>query len=66
MLRKISANCETASCATIKLKEVAGSRMLEDRRGRVELRPFEVRDTREKEVKRREKSETDDTFELVD
>ena len=40
--------------------------MLEDRRGRVELRPFEVRDTREKEVKRRENSETDDTFELVD
>ena len=40
--------------------------MLEDRRGRVELRPFEARDTREKEVKRRENSETDDTFELVD
>lgn len=40
--------------------------MLEGRRGRVELRPFEARDMREKEVKRRENSETDDTFELVD
>jgi hypothetical protein len=64
-LRQISTNCESASSATTKRKEIIGSRLLEekDKKSRLELRPFEVR---EKQIKRRESSETEDTFELIE